>query len=416
MVSGLVVLSEMLAIIATHPIQYHVPLWQLLAADGRVPFEVWYLSEHATRRSRDREFQQDFAWDLDMLKGYPHQILKGPEGVTPNTPLRMRLGSNFAELLKNKKVETVWVQGWQVAAYWQAAATAHKLALQVWLRGESNAMAPARVWRKMVKRPLLGALFKRVDHFLCIGSANRELYRTYGVAEPKLHMTPYAVDNDRFRLQAEAIRSQTSEIRRQWRIPDEAFVILFCGKFIPKKRPMDLIRAAEVLQKSKPESKVHLLFVGSGELGAEMRAACNVVYDAEADQGSEVSGHRSDGPSASFTGFLNQTEISKAYVAADVLVLASDYGETWGLVVNEAMASGLRCVISDHCGCAPDLGVIGENQVFRCGDVAALAERLGNFSAAPSGRTMPAELPSLRQTADVVSWLHQHGHALKKNG
>src|SRR5258705_4650264 len=75
----------MLAILTTHPIQYQVPLWQRLAADGRVPFEVWYLSEHATRLSRDREFGREFAWDIDMLKGYPYRILKTPAGAPPKT-------------------------------------------------------------------------------------------------------------------------------------------------------------------------------------------------------------------------------------------------------------------------------------------------------------------------------------------
>ena len=110
---------------------------------------------------------------------------------------------------------------------------------------------------------------------------------------------------------------------------------------------MDLIEATRLLitDNSITDSRArstHLLFVGSGELGDEMRSKCNVVFDAESIPTSDLrpptSGTR---PPASFAGFLNQTEISKAYVAADVLVLPSDYSETWGLVVNEAMASGL---------------------------------------------------------------------------
>src|SRR5262249_39643229 len=62
-----------------------------------------------------------------------------------------------------------------------------------------------------------------------------------------------------------------------------------------------------------------------------------------------------NGPNASFIGFLNQSEIHRAYVAADCLVLPSDAKETWGLVVNEAMASGLPCTVSDACRCAEDL-------------------------------------------------------------
>src|ERR1700675_1846715 len=78
----------MLAILTTHPIQYQVPLWQALARDGRVPFEVWYLTDHGTRPSRDREFGQTFAWDIDTLAGYPHRFLAAAEGSTPSAFLK----------------------------------------------------------------------------------------------------------------------------------------------------------------------------------------------------------------------------------------------------------------------------------------------------------------------------------------
>ena len=80
-----------------------------------------------------------------------------------------------------------------------------------------------------------------------------------------------------------------------------------------------------------------------------------------------------NGPNASFVGFLNQSEISRAYVAADCLVLPSDAKETWGLVVNEAMASGLPCIVSNACGCAEDLvEPIRPDLCYPVGDISAL--------------------------------------------
>ena len=408
----------MLAILATHPIQYQVPLWQKLAEDGSVPFEVWYLSEHATRLSRDREFDTDFLWDIDMLEGYRHRFLSTPPGSTPNMPLRLRVTQSLPGLFQETGAKVLWVQGWQVAAYWQAVWAAKRAGLQVWLRGESNNLAPANPWKILPKKILLGQFFDRVDQFLCIGSANRELYRSYGVPVEKLLLAPYAVDNDRFQRQAEAIRGSPafaqgygvtgkSEIRRQWNIPEDAFVVLFCGKFIPKKRPMDLIEAIRLLITDNSITdnrapKAHLLFVGSGELGNEMRSKCNVVFDAESIPTSDLRPPTSEmKPRASFAGFLNQTEISKAYVAADVLVLPSDYGETWGLVVNEAMASGLPCIISDHCGCAPDLGRLGSNATFHFGDVEDLARRLHDLIDAGATIHVP-QPPSLEETSTIV--------------
>lgn len=397
----------MIAILTTHPIQYQVPLWQMLAREGSVPFEVWYLSDHATRESRDSEFGQTFSWDIGMLEGYRHRFLDTPVGATPNTPFRSRIIESLPELFRKTGTKVVWVQGWQVAAYWQAVWAAHRAGLQVWLRGESNAMAPTAVWKRIPKSIMLGQLFGRVDHFLCIGTANRALYRSYGTPEEKLHMAPYAVDNERFAKQAAALRDSKFEIRDSWRIPRGAFVVLFCGKFIPKKRPMDLVEAARLLITNNPASGVHLLFAGSGELGAEMRAACNVVFDAEALDTScntkQITNNLK--PRASFAGFLNQTEISRAYTAANCLVLPSDYTETWGLVVNEAMASGLPCIISDRCGCAEDLGNNEPNLVFPCGDFTALMNCLLNTEGRRNSRQMATpwtQPPSLAQTVATV--------------
>ena len=130
----------MLAILTTHPIQYQVPLWQKLAADGHVPFEVWYLSEHATKLSHDREFGTEFAWDIDMLSGYRYRILKTPVGATPNTFWRSRITDSLPNLFRETKTKVLWVNGWQVAAYWQAVWAAHNASVQVWMRGESNAL------------------------------------------------------------------------------------------------------------------------------------------------------------------------------------------------------------------------------------------------------------------------------------
>ena len=404
----------MLAILTTHPIQYQVPLWQALAKDGRVPFEIWYLTSHATKRSHDVEFGKEFSWDLDMLAGYPHRFLEVAPGATPNSFWKCRLKEKLSDRLRESGARALWINGWQVAAYWQAAREAKAAGVEVWLRGESNDLAPTPWWKRSMKRALLGQLFKRVDRFLYIGSANKRLYQKFGVPDEKLFPTPYAVDNERFRRQASALRAKRQEvsgsqganftaggtetlsvsreagdpvlvktgrsaIRSQWNIPEDAFVVLFCGKFIPKKCPADLIAAVSSLVTRHPSLKVHLLFVGSGELGADLRSKCDIAFDAE--QSALTAAPlplSSKTPRASFAGFLNQTEISRAYVAADVLVLPSDYSETWGLVVNEAMASGLPCIVSDRCGCAEDLGKLSPNLTYEYGNTHSLASALIN--------------------------------------
>jgi glycosyltransferase involved in cell wall biosynthesis len=366
----------MLAILTTHPIQYQVPLWQALARDGRVPFEVWYLTDHGTRRSRDREFGQTFAWDIDTLSGYTHRFLDVSRQATPASFWKCRLRERLRDRLRASHASALWIQGWQVAAYWQAVREARAAGVEVWLRGESNDLAPQPRWKWTLKRARNGWLFRRVDKFFYIGKANRRLYEESGVLKKKLYTAPYAVDNDRFARQAAVLRRRRAELRDHWGIPQDAFCVLFCGKFIPKKRPLDLVAAARKVMENKTLSKLHLLFVGSGALGPELHRVCRVVSDTEGRKTfsrTEQTDHAPVLPPASFAGFLNQSEISRAYVAADCLVLPSDYRETWGLVVNEALASGLPCLVSQACGCAEDLSSC---DTFALGDIDMLASKL----------------------------------------
>lgn len=394
----LIIVVVLLIIVTTHPIQYQTPIWQALARDGRVPFEVWYLTRFGVEASHDREFGATFRWDIDTLGGYPRRFLQTAPGAVPTDFRRCRVTESLCKRLAQIGAKAVWIQGWQVAGYWQAAWAAEAVGAELWLRAESNDLQPTPRWKRLVKRLVLGYLFSKVDRFLCIGTANRRLYLSYGVPEARLVAAPYAVDNERFATQAAALRPCRAELRRQWGIAEDAFCVLFCGKLVGKKRPLDLVAAARRLQADGRIPEIHLLFAGAGELGGKLRASCNVVYDSEM-QDEATSTERGELPRASFAGFLNQTEISRAYVAADCLVLPSDHGETWGLVVNEAMVSGLPCIVSDACGCAEDL--VRKEWSFPIGNVEALVSALANFwHRRPE---MPARpLPVVQDTVSTI--------------
>src|SRR6185295_14737893 len=129
-------------------------------------------------------------------------------GASPTAFWKCRLRGSFVQRLREAGASAVWIQGWQVAAYWQAARDAKKAGAELWLRGESNGLAPVPLWKRALKRVLLIRLFGRGDRFLCIGTANRRLYEKFGVPATRLFSAPYAVDNDRFARQAEAIRNR----------------------------------------------------------------------------------------------------------------------------------------------------------------------------------------------------------------
>ena len=178
---------------------------------------------------------------------------------------------------------------------------------------------------------------------------------------------------------------------------------------------MDLVDAARLYSADGRRRRIHLLFVGSGDLGEALRHACDVVFDADrgGPQGSTclVRPAAAVGlPRASFVSFLNQTEISRAYVAADCLVLPSDEGETWGLVVNEALVSGTTAIASRSCGCAEDMLPLGNGKrTFETGNTQELADILDqvqNDLALPAGVADVLSRHSLRTMASVVHSLY----------
>lgn len=362
----------MLAIVTSHPIQYQAPLWRALAAAG-LKFEVWFLTPHAVKPSLDRQFGRTFAWDLDLLSGYPHRFLPLRDGWRLDRFTGVRLASDWRTLFRSHGVTRVWVEGWRFATLWQAIHAAKKLDIEVWMRGETNDLQPRHGVKAVLRRQALRWLFARVDHFLCIGSANRRFYAGFGIPDSRLHRTPYCVDNDHFAAAAARFRPQRTALRARWGIRPDAQVVLFCGKLIAKKRPLDLVLAAAKTARQSPRP-IFVLFAGDGELAAVVRASLIA-----------------QGLPGIVTGFLNQSQVPEAYATADCLVLPSDYGETWGLVVNEALAFGLPVLVSDRCGCAEDLAApLGPGHVFRCGDIDSLAVSLTECLVGDR------ELPSIR--------------------
>jgi glycosyltransferase involved in cell wall biosynthesis len=377
-----------LAVLTTHPIQYQVPIWKGLTAREVVPLKVFYMSDQGLEPRFDPGFGKNLAWDIDLLGGYESEFLGGYGHRRPDSFWKLRLKPGFGRALRRTGVEVLWLQGWQVAAYWQAVLEARSAGIEVWLRGETNSRSHKLGIAGRLKRRLVSELLHRVDRLLYIGKANRKFYLDQNIAEEKLASAPYCVDNARFSGAAAAARPVRQHLRDRWGIPSDAFCFLFAGKFVNSKRPFDLVGAAKRVQSALSEKKIHLLWVGAGQLGQAVRRACDIYFDAESN-GWTYTTIDSTGPRASFVGFLNQSKISDAYAAADCLVLPSDQKETWGLVVNEAMASGLPCIVSNACGCAEDLvEPIRPDLTYPMGDVAALEHAMKSALTNPPSREL----------------------------
>jgi glycosyltransferase involved in cell wall biosynthesis len=335
------------AIMATHPIQYQVPWFRRLATEEGIELIVYY-SFLPDETLQGDGFGVPFQWDIPMLDGYRWEALSGRR--VPSGPAGFFRGGAYKTFAKERP-DVVILTGWQAPPLLRALWACMRLGIPRAVRGESNALRRRPLWIRLLHKVLLS----RFDAFLAIGKANKEFYLEYGVPREKVFTCNYFVDNQRFGKGSGEASGVREGIRSAWGIKKEDACFLFSGKLIPKKRIFDLLSAFEKARRRS--EKVYLLVVGAGEL---MESAKQFASERNLP--------------VAFAGFLNQTEIVKAYAAADCLVLPSDYGETWGLVVNEAMACGLPAIVSDRVGCGPDLienGVTG--RIFPFGDTKALA-------------------------------------------
>jgi glycosyltransferase involved in cell wall biosynthesis len=363
-----------LAIFTTHPIQYQVPFFRALAAHPGLEVTVLFGSRHGLDSSYDRGFGVEFSWDVPLLEGYEHRFLENRARRPDVGSFRGVRVKGARQALEEGGFDGVLVMGWQTVAHLQVMRAARQLGIPLLLRGESNlGMRPASPLRAALRallwlplrRLVYGRMFSRAAGLLSIGSRNTEYYRGFGVPEEKIYLAPYCVDNDWFSLTAERRDDARRGLRARLGIAGGTVVFTSAAKLLARKRPEDLLRAFARLRETGRD--VHLVFLGDGPERARIQ---------------ELAGQLGVAERVTISGFVNQREMVEWYAASDCLVLPSDAMESWGLVVNEAMAAGLPVLVSSAAGCSPDLVRDGENGfAFPCGDVSALAQRMESVAS-----------------------------------
>jgi glycosyltransferase involved in cell wall biosynthesis len=347
-----------LGILSTHPIQYYSPWYRALAATPALDVTVYYAHRSSGADQAAAGFGVAFEWDLPLLEGYRSEFLENHARRPSVAGFWGCHTPELAAIIARERFDAFVVHGWYNRSYWQAIRACWRTRTPVLIRGDSTLNMARGPLRRAAKWLTHRWFVPRFDGYLVVGQRAREYYLAYGADPARMEFTPHFVDNDRFARAAAELLPRRAELRRHWQLPERGLVFVYAAKFIPKKRPLDFVRALARACAQCPE--VSGLMVGDGPLRGQIEAAL---------QGATAP--------IRLAGFLNQTAMPGAYAAADALVLPSDGTETWGLVVNEAMACGLPALVSDQVGCAPDL--VHDNVtgfVFPFGDVAALAERM----------------------------------------
>ncbi|WP_289086038.1 glycosyltransferase family 4 protein [uncultured Sulfitobacter sp.] len=252
---------------------------------------------------------------------------------------------NFSiwEEIRDNRPDAVILMSWMNPTWWMALAACVFRGIPFFYMTDANVQIERyRSKRKRrIKQIALGkTLFKLCSGFLCAGTANRRLYRLYGVPERKLFQFAYSWGYDSLREKSEELKPQRSRIKAEFGIPEESLVILFCGRLSREKNLFHLVEAYHQLD----DERKSLIFVGDGELRQSLQHYV------------EELGARS----VYFFGFQNRDQIVKYYTISDLLVLPS-VRETWGIVVNEAMCFGLPVIVSIQVGAGVDLVADGRN-------------------------------------------------------
>jgi glycosyltransferase involved in cell wall biosynthesis len=344
-----------LAAVTSHPVQYQAPLFRLLARHPRVDLTVCYGARWGLDETLDEGFGRRVRWDVPLVDGYRARF---PRNVGRGRGFFRIVNPGVVTKLVRGRYDAVFIHGYAHATAMLAYAAARLSRTPILLRTESELVRPRSAVRQGVQRAVLGPLLRGAAGVLAIGSRNRAFYAHHGVAAERVFWTPYCVDNDFFAPFAAGRAHHRVEVREQLGLDRRQPIVLFAGKLVERKRPGDLL---EVLRRSPTRlDGAAVVFVGDGALRARLER--------------QVAEWKLGG--VRFAGFQNQSAIGRYYAAADVVAVPSAF-ETWGLVVNEAMACGAPVVASDGVVAAADLVVDGRNgAAYPAGDVDALARCL----------------------------------------
>jgi len=202
---------------------------------------------------------------------------------------------------------------------------------KLYLWSETTAWDRRRLWwREWAKR----LLFAQYDGAFVAGTQHRLYLESLGFAPDRVVVVGGCVDNEFFRHRAFGVRRRQED---RGRIGTSKPYFVFVGRLIPEKNLRGLILEYSRYRQST-RSPWDLVIVGSGPQEPELRELAQT--------------HCPEG--VIFAGLKQTDELVIFYAWAGCLVLPST-SEPWGLVVNEAIASGVPVIVSDRCGSAHEL-------------------------------------------------------------
>jgi len=312
---------------------YHVARWRAAAQ---------YFGSRGINLVPVQLFEEDktYPWESrGATAGIPLVTLF--PGVREQRPGPLRAAARMGRFLKEARISWAAIPGY---ARWEFLAALLYLKLTgkvAVMMSESKAddfpRRSAWEWAKSwVARYFPGAL---------VGGSKAAAYAASLGISPDCIFPGYdVVDNRHFGEAAARVRRRAGALRQIHGLP--ACYFLTVSRLVAKKNLPLVLRAYSRYCRGMGESRWHLVICGTGPQAGELQDLVHSLGVAS---------------SVHFPGFRQVEELPVFYGLAQAFILASSREEQWGLVVNEAMASGLPVLVSRGCGCALDLVKEGVN-------------------------------------------------------
>jgi glycosyltransferase involved in cell wall biosynthesis len=329
------------------PTPYRLGVHRLVTRNWPGPYKLLFLAGDEPGRG----------WDFD-LTSLDVEILPGRQFRPPKqvNPFSVKWNPSIVKTIEAFRPDVVVLSGYIHPPIIRAAHWCLTKRVPYAVVCETSRLSTAcSGWRWRTRRALLGWVVRNMAFGLPVGREAADYLRRFGPTDAPMHYFPNTPDTSVIDAEADRVHGEGRErsLRDAFGIEPEKHIVLFAGRLIAAKRPMDVLAAFERLDELG--QKATLVVVGDGPLRPALvqRARGAVV----------------------FTGWLRDpVQMAGLMAIARVFVLPSAH-EPWGAVVNEALAAGTPVVASDRVTSAAELIEAGVNGfLYPVGDVDALSE------------------------------------------
>ena len=344
-----------LTMVLPEPTPYRSPMLERLADRPEVDLTAVYAGGSVQRR----------AWALEL--GHRAVVLEGHRIPGADRVLRHDYPISFDVFgaLDKTVPEVVVVSGWSTFASQAAIAWCRLRRVPYVLLVESNDRDARPIWRRGVKRALVPSMVRGAAHVLVVGSLARESVLARGADPARIDVFADTVDVSAFGDRVDALQPRRGAFRAEIGLGADDVVVLSVARLAPEKGLDTLVRAVA----AAADARLVLVVAGAGP---------------ERERLADLA--RREGVRLELLPHVEWERIAERYVIADLFALLSTH-EPWGVVVNEAAASGLPLVLSDHVGAAYDLLEDGRNGLLvPAGDPDAAGEAIRALAGDPERR------------------------------